>query len=310
MVSEGGTELGRKQTPRLPALSCALVWYDEPPEALYRCVRSAGLLADHLVAVDGPYALFPHEDPVSASEQYDAIRDAAADAGMSVHIEPGKVWEGNQTEKRTRALQLVEAHAQTFVDWFFVLDADEYIESADRAGLLDALAGTKANNAAWEVITNDGPGFSFNAFDFPGEQRAKPRLFRVLKDLKVRESHNLYQGQNSSGHFVCVNGMNMAPHYNLLPSEPIDVRHLVSVRHDVLNRSDERSELKKQYYHDRAGAGIDVPFAQKQDLQKLMAVEAALVHEFRMAITAKKPAERITDIARELRRRGIDPAQL
>lgn len=124
-----------------------LSFYDEPPDMLARCVASlhrAG--ASHLIAVDGPYAAFPHEHVSSAPSQHAAIRAAAwsAGLGLTLHI-PLEAWAGNEVGKRTFMHRLAPVVCGEVVEdegglesvWQFVIDADEVVESAPPRGTVE-----------------------------------------------------------------------------------------------------------------------------------------------------------------------------
>jgi hypothetical protein len=96
-----------------------LAWYDEDPAILYRAVRSLDTIADHLVAVDGRWNLYPGQTVSSPPEQAQAIREAAHDAGITADIHPAQEWTG-QVAKRNRMLWI----ASNTSDWVLPLDAD------------------------------------------------------------------------------------------------------------------------------------------------------------------------------------------
>lgn len=109
-----------------------LSWYDERADWLAATVASlAKAQVEHLIAVDGPYALYPDSRPSSASAQHDAIVETCRGAGMglTLHIPDGP-WAGNEVEKRTFCFQLAETIAEAYHDWYFICDADAYIVSA------------------------------------------------------------------------------------------------------------------------------------------------------------------------------------
>jgi hypothetical protein len=94
-------------------LIALLSFYDEPAEALAECVQSlARAGCDHVVAVDGAYALYPEGKPMSPIEQVGTIAEA---------------WPGD--------------------DWFMVMDADQVVVEVP-AGLKRTLADTPHDVAA------------------------------------------------------------------------------------------------------------------------------------------------------------------
>ncbi len=104
-----------------------LSWFDEPRETLIRCL--AGLAdagVDHVVALDGRYALFPADHDCSHPNEYAAILLACRELGMRCTIhEPNGPWMGGETEKRTALVALGWAVAEPG-DWFWVQDADQW----------------------------------------------------------------------------------------------------------------------------------------------------------------------------------------
>ena len=101
-------------------VTAALVWYDERPEDLERCVRGMANIADRLVAVDGAYQRYPDAKVSSPREQTEIIMETARRVGLgvSVHI-PNRLWLG-QVEKRSYVL----SHAALGSDWIAIVDTD------------------------------------------------------------------------------------------------------------------------------------------------------------------------------------------
>lgn len=105
-----------------------LSFYDEPIHFLTDCIEALGAAgADHVVALDGRYALYPGEFHVSHPNQWAAIHLSAAKARMGCTLSvPERAWEGNEVEKRTALWQLGWSVAQEG-DWFWVQDADQVV---------------------------------------------------------------------------------------------------------------------------------------------------------------------------------------
>jgi hypothetical protein len=118
-----------------------LSWFDENPAWLAEVVASLAGTVDHIVAVDGSYALYPEARGSSGSEQADAVTSTAQGArmGVTLHV-PQWPWVGNEVEKRTAMFALGHLIAAPGEDWLAVVDADEVWTHA--AGLRDALART------------------------------------------------------------------------------------------------------------------------------------------------------------------------
>jgi hypothetical protein len=103
-------------------------FYDEPRDTLLSCLASlAHCGIEHVVAVDGAYALYPGGTAESPAEQQAAIVMACRDLGMGVTLHvPRAVWAGNEPQKRSFLFYLGLVHADPG-DWFMVMDADQTI---------------------------------------------------------------------------------------------------------------------------------------------------------------------------------------
>jgi hypothetical protein len=125
----------------------ALAWYDEPDSFLDRCVRSLVGVADHLVALDGPWHGFPGL-PYSGAGNYDAIRSAASAIGVPLafgnlvqQLRGVASWE-SQVVKRSTLMAICD---DLSADWIFVIDGDEFVHEAS----------TDATRAALEAADTD-----------------------------------------------------------------------------------------------------------------------------------------------------------
>jgi hypothetical protein len=111
------------------------VWLAE----LVQSMAAAGV--DHVVAVDGAYAAYPHRSPVSDPGQAQAIVETACGAGVgcSVYV-PSVAWHNGEIQKRTFLFAAGHVVCVPGRDWFWVLDGDEVI--THHHGLKDILAAT------------------------------------------------------------------------------------------------------------------------------------------------------------------------
>lgn len=212
-----------------------LSWFDELPSMLADCVASMGEAGiDHVVAVDGPYKLFPGTLPCSAQEQHHTITSVAQQYGMGVTIHvPGGAWENNEIEKRSTLFDLGHALAVPSEDWLFVLDADEVI--SDPGDYRAVLARTSNVVCAVTHLDSKRP---------PTWER---RFFRAHpRGIRVERAHWLY-----------VNGDRDV----LWGPGQID-RHLTSmvVDHRWPNRTRERTRRRNEYYERRHEAQVEVEF--------------------------------------------------
>ena len=173
-----------------------LNWYDEDPEWLYRCVKSAGLICDSIVAVDGPYALFPgaKDKPRSSNEEIAAIREAAGDMDCTI-IASQEPWADGEVGKRNYLLQRARLEG---ADWLFRIDADEVVldvadDIYDR--IRRALASTRCDVA--EV-----PFRYWRLHGGPWLTEPLRVLFRNLPMMWIVGHHGRVQGLLSDGDLV------------------------------------------------------------------------------------------------------------
>ena len=104
-----------------------LSFHDEDHNLLRAALESAGRAGVSMIlAVPGPYALYPHRHVEPTSSELNAIFAAGRDFDMEVDLLAPRIWEGNEVAKRQsmlqRALELTQPH-----DWLLVLDADYLI---------------------------------------------------------------------------------------------------------------------------------------------------------------------------------------
>lgn len=161
-----------------------LSWYDERPDWLAATVASlAKAQVEHLIAVDGPYALYPDTRPASPGEQHDAIRETARGAGMglTLHV-PAEPWIGNEVEKRTFCFQLAETVAEPYHDWYFLCDADAYIVNA--IGHIARLEGTDCDVA--EIVMSE-------RYDGLGGFAPLRCIYRAIGGLHLDANHYTYR---------------------------------------------------------------------------------------------------------------------
>ena len=200
-----------------------LAWYDEPVTWLAASVTAAAKLCDHIVAVDGAYALYPRGRAQSDPEQAEAILHAAYGAGIGCTIHrPSTVWMGNQIEKRSTMFGL---GAETEADWFFVFDADDLVTQvpADaKQRLAEATEDVAVYTLWWteDVERDPDKAQAARAFSYPHEasNRYFRGLFRALPSLRVEGSHYHYVA-DKDGALVHLRGHedvhDLAPFLNL-----------------------------------------------------------------------------------------------
>lgn len=152
-----------------------LAWFDEEPDWLFTAVACAAKLCDHVVALDGAYALFPNAEARSPFEQHRAIEKAAHTSEIGLTLKaPEEPWQGNQIEKRS-ALFEIGKQVTDERDWFLVFDADEFVARVP----LDARSRLERAREDVAVYTLGG-------------ERYHRGLFRALRSLRVEDAHYHY----------------------------------------------------------------------------------------------------------------------
>lgn len=210
-----------------------LSWYEEPAAWLAECVASVARLADHLVAVDGPYGLFPGAAarPFSGTDQAETIARTAAGAGMGCTIHtPRRPWWGGEVEKRDFMFRLASTFAEPG-DWLAVVDADEVVTDvpADLAKRLAAAERDVAEVTIWE------------RGDVGGEDLYR-RLFRALPGIGVQQAHYVVTAPGENGTRV------LCGHDGTHQIEPAESLWDVRIEHRSNQRSPVRQAMKAQYY--------------------------------------------------------------
>ncbi|MFJ4365071.1 hypothetical protein ACIP4S_13060 [Streptomyces chartreusis] len=213
-----------------------LSWYEEPAPWLAECVAGLAQFCDHLIAVDGPYAMFPGatRKPASGSEQADTIARAAAGAGIGCTIHaPREPWWGNEVAKRDFMFRLAMTMAQPGVDWLLRVDADEVFTQvpADTKKILGETDLDVAEVTMWERGDGQDSQFPLRV------------LFRALPGIRIQQAHYVVTvpGQDGGtrvlvGNDTCHRAETALPLW--------DVR----LEHRTQQRSAMRRALKDQYY--------------------------------------------------------------
>jgi hypothetical protein len=218
-----------------------LCWYDEPIENLGSSILGmsrAGV--DHMICVDGAYALYPDAKPTSHVSQYGEIQLACRALGMRCTIHsPAGPWQGNEVEKRTFHFRLANALAEPG-DWFFVMDADQVVIDAP-SDLKDRLADTDLDAAETSFI--DTVALRTNDPSWPARFEIR-NLFRA-QDIRCSTNHCTYV--TSDGRLLW--GWEWAvDNGGERPLEPcLDVTDLV-IEHHPDQRPAERQRAKLAYY--------------------------------------------------------------
>lgn len=225
---------------RLHGLLC---FYDEPVESLVACL--AGLAragTDHVIALDGRYAMYPAEETVSHPNQHAAIHLACRELGMActLHV-PAAPWAGNEPAKRTAHFELAWALAENG-DWFWVQDADQIVTEAPD-DLKERLAATE--HPVGEVLMVDTVAQRLQHRSLPPTFEMRS-LFRA-QPIKVGPAHCDYVGADGTalwhGH-----GIGTA-------TEALDLTNVLTVEHRPDRRPTERLLRKHEFYRRRDDSG-------------------------------------------------------
>lgn len=163
----------------------ALCWFLEPPEFLDRLVRSLDGVADELVALDGPWADFPHDHHYSTPEEYDAIDEAASAISLRHRIVQQPAPFENQPQKRSELFRLA---IDVFgADWVLVVDGDEVCTLADMEAVRASLELTDRDVVeAMTVPMNRIWPYS----EMPSHPKPMRHMYRGIPGLEVRYAHN------------------------------------------------------------------------------------------------------------------------
>lgn len=210
-----------------------LSWYEEPASWLAQCVAAAAHLCDHLIAVDGPYAMFPGATtkPASGTEQAEVITHTAAGAGIGCTIHaPRQPWWGNEVEKRAYTFKLGMTMAEPG-DWFLVFDADEVLVT-NPVDVRKKLAETEHDVA--EVMIWER-----------GEQESRTphrRLFRALPGITYQDAHYVVTVPTSTGLKI------LSGNHSIHTIEPAQELWDTRLEHRKQNRSAHRKQQKADYY--------------------------------------------------------------
>jgi hypothetical protein len=222
-----------------------LSWFDEPVDTLVDNLRSmAKAGVDHIVAVDGRYALFPADYDLSHPNEYAAILLACRGLGMGCTIhQPSGPWEGGEVEKRTALFAAGWAVAEPG-DWFWVQDADQVVirtpedfkQRLERSEhdvadvrILDVVA-LRADQPDWPAF------FSMHA------------LFRA-QPITVGPAHCQYRAEDGTLLWGYEGDARLAT--------ALDLSDVVLVEHRPDRRPAERLRAKMVYYSERDAAGIE-----------------------------------------------------
>ncbi len=220
-------------------------WFDEPPVSLVTCLQAlAEAGTDHVVALDGRYALYPADHDLSDPNEYAAILLACRELGMGCTIHaPSGPWEGGEVEKRTALFAAGWAIAEPG-DWFWVQDADQVVIRVpeDFKDQLEA-----SEHDVGEVEICDVVALQANQENWP-PYFAMRALFRA-QPITVGPAHCMYRAADGSLLWGYEGDGRM--------SSALDLSADVLVEHRPQERPPARQHAKLVYYAERDAAGIE-----------------------------------------------------
>lgn len=210
-------------------LVACLSFYDEQPDTLKRCATSlVNVGADHLLALDGPYALYPHAEPRTNEQAIDCLRHATRTIGLTLH-QPNHAWQANELEKRNTLFRIAHQLATPGTDWLMVIDADMTITRSP--GDLHAILEHATEDVATARLYGDG------------NDRPHRMLFRAQR-----------YGIHLHGHHAnYMDGQGRTLWNPVHPLDEVPALHIegLEVEHRPQGRASERNQARSAYY-DRA----------------------------------------------------------
>lgn len=216
-------------------------FFDEPDHLLEDMAASLHGFADHLIAVDGRYASFPHRETRSPQSNWEAIWRGAARAGIPADIHDctfGRPWDGphgGECAKRTHLFRLAERRTSER-DWVFCIDADEAIVQTRDAR--DMLAETDLDVGTVLLVEN---GIDNAA--------AIPQLFRAIRGITVGPAHYQYTTPDGRRLWCC--------HNETVPQ--VETHRKLVLDHRTAERSEQRELERWAYYLRRDTQQVEVP---------------------------------------------------
>jgi len=147
-----------------------VIFFEDGPELLRQCFESLLGKVDSIIAIDGPFAEFPHESLISK----DGCRELALEYANEVISKTDKAW-SNQAEKRNAYFEATDEG----IDFHFVIDADEVL-----IGKFDCILGPYPHQDIFNIDFDDcfSDGMILHC--------PRPRLFRHYPGLHYNQKHN------------------------------------------------------------------------------------------------------------------------
>lgn len=226
-----------------------LCWYDESPSWLGTAVAGFSRFCDHILAVDGAYALYPGGRPRSHPRQAEVIVHTAEAAGIACTLyQPADVWWGNEIEKRNKSLDIIGAFAEDG-DWLCVFDADYHLMRGNPASLKVDLERSEHDVATYGIVDAEDWAVT-SASDLALEASLASQWTSQIRDLyrwhptiRVGPAHGDYSDARY-GPRRWLRGP-----YELAAAE--DVSGSLTVYHRTKDRAKIRKDAQQGYYKKR-----------------------------------------------------------
>lgn len=231
-----------------PRLIALLSWFNEPDAVISQCLtglKYAGV--DHVIALDGKYALFPGDDFLSPASQQGLVVLACRSLGMgcTLYVPPSE-WPG-EVEKRNHLFNMGLTEAWPG-DWFLVVDADVVVTNVPM-DLKKRLAECPADVDVAAVKVHDMSAAAAQRPDWP--EYFDIRAFFRAQPIQTVGNHHTY---------TTMDGRKLweAKGEDQGETQPaLDLRELVEIQHRPGARGQDRQLSQAAYYGAREEAGIE-----------------------------------------------------
>jgi hypothetical protein len=231
-------------------------WWEESPSWLAATVSSAAKLCDHVVAVDGAYALMPGGTARSEPTQAETVLRTCDALGMGCTIvRPKDTWDGNEVEKRTFAFAECRNLVTPGEDWIIVLDGDDVLTDVpeDTRTKLEVTDKDVAQVVLWDRQTwiNEETAAAAQIMPLPPDStQTQRRIFRAADQIDVVGAHYCYRARFDED-YRWYWGTNDHPLVDALPL------HNVRIEHRTRHRDLHRRQAAQDYYERRNALQIE-----------------------------------------------------
>jgi hypothetical protein len=231
-------------------------WWEEDPSWLAATVSSAGKLCDHVVAVDGAYALMPDGTARSEPTQAEVVLRTCDALGMGCTIvRPKDVWLGNEVEKRTFCFAECRNVVTPGEDWIIVLDGDDVLTDVpeDTRTKLELTDKDVAEIVLWdrETWVKEETAAAARELELPPHStQTQRRIFRAADRIEVVGAHYCYQARHGDR----VSWYWGTNNHGLTPALAL---HNVRIEHRTKHRDRWRKNQAQDYYERRNALNIE-----------------------------------------------------